>query len=70
MSNFPHTTKYRIFFGFALSVFFIYLGIQLLMHRASVSFNPMLVQGLGIISILFFGGLIILGIKKIVKKEK
>ena len=55
-------------FGFGISILFVILGIWLITTKSTTSDNPTLINTIGAITIIFFGGLIIFTLLKRLKK--
>lgn len=66
--NFPHTNKFRLLFSIGASILFIFLGINLI-EKSERYDQPLLIMGLGIVTVIFFGGLLIFGIRKLLRKK-
>ncbi len=69
-------SKNKLFLGIGGSILFVFLGVWLFSNADSFqenSFrllrNPMIVKGVGIVGILFFGAIGIFGIKKLFDKK-
>ncbi|MBK9256155.1 MAG: hypothetical protein IPM42_11765 [Saprospiraceae bacterium] len=61
--------KTKGLFGIGLSILFVMLGVYLLTEfpKNNLNLNPLLVKGIGIACILFFGAIFILGMRKLLK---
>jgi len=68
--NFPHTNQFRTLFGIGSSILFIFIGSLLITNAEKYDVNPILIKALGVITIVFFGGLLILFVKKLFSKSK
>jgi hypothetical protein len=67
--NRNNLNKMRSLFGIGLSILFVLLGIFLLIEvpENSLNFSPLVVKVTGIACILFFGTLLIIGARKLLR---
>ena len=62
--------KNNALFGVGIAILFVILGLYLLLEKATQegTSNPLLIKIIGIICVLFFGSLAVLGLLKFIKK--
>ena len=61
-------SKTKLFLGIGGSILFVIAGVILFAFELQTKFDPILVKGVGIVSVLFFGATGIYGIKKLFDK--
>ena len=66
--NFPHSKLFKVLLSIVASILFVFIGIMLFRNANSYELNPIWVKSLGVITILFFGGLLFLQTKKLIRK--
>ena len=60
--------KTKALLGVGFSFLFVYLGYYLYTETSKKSETPILIKGIGVICILFFGILFLAGLKKLIKR--